>query len=792
MSKLFEKSQRVLEFDKIIYELEELAVSKPGKELVRNTKISLDINEIKKRQAETSEAVNLMIKKGEPPLFGIYPMKDNMQRVAIGGSLSPLQLLNVSDFLRVSRYLKNYMSVEDDLSVNFPVITALIENLSTFRNIEDKINEAIISEDEISDNASSKLASIRRQIQRKKDSVRDKLNQIVTSDKDKTLLQDSIVTIREGRYVVPVKQSNKSKVKGLVHDVSSSGQTVYIEPMEVVNLNNELRELAAEEREEIERILLELSTLVREVSYEILANETILTEIDFIFAKGRLSLNQNANSPVLNNKGYTNLKEARHPLLNQDKIVPIDIYIGDDFTSLIITGPNTGGKTVTLKTIGLLTLMAQYGLHIPAKESSEIGIVKNVFADIGDEQSIEQSLSTFSSHMINIVEILKEATRDSLVLFDELGAGTDPTEGAALARSIMDYMLERNIRTISTTHYNQLKIYALTVDGVKNASMEFNVDTLSPTYKLLIGVPGKSNAFEISKRLGLSDEIIDYARDLISEDNIEFENVLKSIEEDRTSIEKHKDEARRHEIELEKKNRELEIEIEKVRSQKDKIINDAKIEAKKILSSTKEDINLILDEIHSIKEEINTEQARRLQQAQDVLRDDIRKVAVGNKKIKIEKVKNPVKTVKVGDSVRVSSLDAEGTVLELPDSQGNVLVQIGMMKMKLPKASLLMSERVEEKSKQRTKKIIERKAKNITTEIDVRGMNFDDAKIEVDKYLDDAYLSGLKSVRIIHGKGSGVLRQKLKEDLRHNKHVKSTKDAPYNEGGTGVSIVELR
>ncbi|MBP2025908.1 endonuclease MutS2 [Peptoniphilus stercorisuis] len=792
MSKLFEKSQRVLEFDKIIYELEELAISKPGKELVKNTEISLDLEEIKKRQNETSEAVNLIIKKGEPPLFGIYPMKDYMQRVAIGGSLSPLALLNVSDFLRVSRYLKNYMNAEDDLSVNFPVITGLIENLSSFRNIEDKINEAIISEDEISDNASTKLASIRRQIQRKKDSVRDKLNQIVASDKDKTLLQDSIVTIREGRYVVPVKQSNKSKVKGLVHDVSSSGQTVYIEPMAVVNLNNELRELAAEEREEIERILLELSALVSEVSYEILANETILTEVDFIFAKGRLSLKQNANSPSLNNKGYTNLKEARHPLLNQDNIVPIDIYIGDDFTSLIITGPNTGGKTVTLKTIGLLTLMTQYGLHIPAKESSEIGIVKNVFADIGDEQSIEQSLSTFSSHMVNIVEILKEATSDSLVLFDELGAGTDPTEGAALARSIMDYMLERNIRTISTTHYNQLKIYALTVDGVRNASMEFNVDTLSPTYKLLIGVPGKSNAFEISKRLGLSDEIIDYARDLISEDNIEFENVLKSIEEDRTKIEKHRDEARRHELDLEKKNRELEKEIEKVKSQKDKIINDAKIEAKRILNATKDDINLVLDEIHSIKEEVNTEQARRLQQAQDVLRDDLKKVAVGNKKIKIEKVKNPVKNIKIGDSVRVSSLDAEGTVLELPDSQGNVLVQIGMMKMKLPKASLVMSEKVEEKSKQRTKKIIERKAKNITTEIDVRGMNFDDAKIEVDKYLDDAYLSGLKSVRIIHGKGSGVLRQKLKEDLRYNKHVKSTKDAPYNEGGTGVSIVELR
>lgn len=790
MSDLFKKSQRVLEFNKIINQLEDLAVSEMTKELIKDTEISLDINEIKKRQNETSEAVNLIIKKGEPPLFGIYEMTEYMKRASIGGSLSAGALLRVSDFLRVSRYFKNYIKSENDLSVDFPIITDLINSLNTFKNIEDKINNAIISEDEISDNASTKLYSIRKNIQRKKESVRDKLNSIVATEKD--LLQDSIVTIREGRYVVPVKQGNKSKVKGLVHDVSSSGQTVYIEPMAVVNLNNELRELAAEEREEIEKILLELSEMVSEVSYEISSNQIVLRELDFIFAKGRLSLKQDANSPRLNNKGYTNLKEARHPLLDQSKIVPIDIYLGDEFTSLIITGPNTGGKTVTLKTIGLLTLMAQYGLHIPAKESSEIGIVKNVFADIGDEQSIEQSLSTFSSHMVNIVEILKEADKDSLVLFDELGAGTDPTEGAALARSIMDHMLNNNIRTVATTHYNQLKIYALTVEGVRNASMEFNVDTLSPTYRLLIGVPGKSNAFEISKRLGLSDEIIDYARELISEDNIDFENVLKSIEEDRTKIEEHKDEAEKYRRELEEKNRELEKEIERVKSQKDKVIKDAKLEAKRILNNAKEDVNLVLDEMHSLKDELSTNQARRLQQAQDVLREDLREVSIANEKVKIESVKNPVKNLKVGDSVRVSSLNAEGTVMELPDSQGNVLVQVGMMKMKLPKQTLIKSEVVQEKSRQKTKKIIERKSKNIKHEIDVRGMNFDDAKIEVDKYIDDAYLSGLKTARIIHGKGSGVLRSKLKEDLRHNRHVKSTKDAPYNEGGMGVTIVELR
>lgn len=790
MDKLFEKSKRVLELDKIINRLQSHAVSEMAKEHIKNMEISLDIDEIEKMQKETSESVNLIVKKGEPPLFGIRSMDDYMKRVSIGGSLSPGGLLNVSDFLRVSRYLKRYISSEEDYMVNFPTISSLIENLSVYKNIEDKINEAIISEEEISDNASTKLATIRRNIQKKKESVRGKLNQIVSSDKD--LLQDSIVTIREGRYVVPVKQENKSRVKGLVHDVSSSGQTVYIEPIAVVNLNNELRELAAEEREEIERILLELSGMVSEIAYEISANEMILKEIDFIFAKGKLSLEQEANSPKLNNKGYTNLKEARHPLLNKDNIVPINVYIGDSFTSLIITGPNTGGKTVTLKTLGLLTLMAQLGLHIPAKESSEIGIVKNVFADIGDEQSIEQSLSTFSSHMVNIVEILKYADKDSLVLFDELGAGTDPTEGAALARSIMDYMLEREIRTVSTTHYNQLKVYALTVEGVQNASMEFNVDTLSPTYKLLIGVPGKSNAFEISKRLGMSDDIIQYARELISEDNIEFENVLKSIEEDRTRIEANKDETEKYKRDLETKNRELEKEIEKVKSQKDKVIRDAKNEAKRILNLAKDDVSLVLDEIHQLKDELSTEQARRLQQAQDVLRENLDDVTFSNDQIRIEKAKNPVKKLKVGDSVRVSSLNAEGTVIELEDSSNNVLVQVGMMKMKLPKESLVKSTASEEKIKRKTKTIIERKAKSITSEIDVRGMVFDDAKIEVDKYIDDAYLSGLKSVRIIHGKGSGVLRIKLKEDLRYNPHVKSTKDAAYNEGGSGVSIVELK
>ncbi|WP_036729147.1 endonuclease MutS2 [Peptoniphilus mikwangii] len=791
MGNLFEKSKRILEFDKVIEKLKNIIVSDIAREMASETDISTDINEINRRLDETSEAVNLIVKKGEPPLFGISAMKDYMRRVSIGGSLSAATLLSVSDFLRVSRYLKNYFNI-DSKDGNYPILQGLGEGLSSFKNIEDAINNAIISENEISDAASSKLASIRRQIVKKKDAIRDKLNSIVTSESDKKYLQDSIITIREGRYVVPVKQENKSKVKGLIHDMSSSGQTVYIEPMAVVNYNNELKTLISEEREEIERILQELSNMVAGVSYEIAANEDILKEIDFIFAKGKLSLDQNASRPMLNDRGYINLKAARHPLLNVKKIVPIYIYLGDEFTSLIITGPNTGGKTVTLKTLGLLTLMSQYGLHIPAQENSEIGIFDEVLADIGDEQSIEQSLSTFSSHMVNIVEILERATEKSLVLFDELGAGTDPTEGAALARAIMDYMLKKNIRTVSTTHYNQLKIYALTVDGVANASMEFNVDTLSPTYKLLIGVPGKSNAFEISKRLGLSDEIIDEARELISEDNIEFEEVLRSIEEDRSKIEEHKQKAEIEQRKLEEHNKKLERELEKIRNSREKVISDAKDEARNLLSRTKENIELVLDEIYSIKEELSVEQARKLQQAQDVLRDNLRDVANNVKKVKIEKVKNPVKDLKIGDSIRSISLSADGVVLELPDADGNVLVQMGMMKMKLPKNTLVYSNENDTVQKTKTKKIIDRKSKLIKSEIDVRGENFDEAKIIVEKYIDDAYLSGLKTIRIIHGKGSGVLREKLRAYLKKNKYVKSATDSAYNEGGMGVTIVELK
>ena len=786
MKELIEKSKRVLEFNKIIEILKTYTVSNITKEYIDSLSLMEDIKLIKGKINETTAAVSLIVKKGTPPLFGIHDMKSKIHHLKIGGYLNPKSLLEVSDNLRAARYLKNYLNEDVD------VVSNLGNLLFTNKSLEDSINSKIISEEEISDSASVKLSSIRRQIIRKKESIREKLNSVISHEEDRKYLQDSIVTIREGRYVVPVKQGSKSKIKGLVHDVSSSGATVYIEPMAVVNLNNELKTLYGEEREEIEKILKEISQEVYECGEELITNQEILKELDFIFSKGKFSIDINGNPPIVNDDLYVNLIKARHPLIDKDKVVPIDIELGKDFTSLIITGPNTGGKTVTLKTLGLIVLMTKFGLHIPAEENSTVGIFTKVLADIGDEQSIEQSLSTFSSHMVNIVGILKEVDKNSLVLFDELGAGTDPTEGAALARSIMDYMLKKKIRVISTTHYNQLKIYALTTKKVANASMEFNIDTLSPTYKLLIGVPGKSNAFEISRRLGLSIDIINFAKNFIDDDNLEFEKVLKSIEEDRTKIEKHRDEIKTQEDILKSQNEKLKKEIEKLKKSKDKVIEDAKAEARKIINKARSDMELVLEEVKSIREELTKEQARRLQEAEDLLRESTRSTLRDSGEITIKKVKNYAKKLKIGDSVRVSSLNTDGIVLELPDKDDNVLVQVGVMKMKLPKKSLSLNETYNETINKNTRKIIEAKSRNINTEIDVRGQNFDDARIILDKYIDDAYLSGLKQVRIIHGKGTMVLREKIRNYLRYNKHVKSYEDSAYNEGGMGSTIVKFK
>lgn len=600
--------------------------------------------------------------------------------------------------------------------------------------------------------------------------------------------------MREGRYVVPVKSENRNNIKGLVHDMSGSGATLFIEPIAVVELNNELRELELKEREEIERILKLLSAMVAEEAEGISNNQYLLQELDFIFAKGKLALDMNATKPILNDEGYINIKKARHPLLNVKDIVAIDIYLGKDFNSLVITGPNTGGKTVSLKTVGLLVLMGQSGLHIPADFNSEIGVFKQVFADIGDEQSIEQSLSTFSSHMVNIVDILSKVESDSLVLFDELGAGTDPTEGAALAMSILDYLLGIGANTIATTHYSQLKLYALTTEGVVNASVEFDVKTLSPTYKLLIGVPGKSNAFEISQRLGLGKGIIDYAKGLISEENIEFEDVLESMEKDRIAINENKEEAARYREQVKDLKKELSTEKDRIKEMKDKIIQDAREEARDILRKAKTESDSIIGELKDVSIEIEKEKLKKIQEAQEKLKYKL-KNAEGEiaQKVLNVKSKKPPKDLKVGETVEVLTLNQTGTVLAKPDDSGNVKIQVGIMKISSHISSLRRAKsREKENLGKSTKKIMSSKAKNIRAEIDLRGHNQEEAFMELDKYLDDAYIAGLKQVQVIHGKGTGVLRQGVKDYLKSNRHVRTSRLGTLSEGGDGVTVVEIK
>lgn len=787
------KNERILEINRVKEILKGYTASSLGKKAVDEMEIYHDIQVLKMKQEEVTEAANIIIKRSTPPLFGISEIVPHLKHTLLGGSLFPGALIKIGDTLRVSGRLKKFLSNDDsDRQSSYPVIENLIGALYTNRALEQEIANAIVSEDEISDSASAKLRQIRQQIKNKKSEIKSRLEKITTSQDTAKHLQDTVVTMRGDRYVVPVKSESKGKLQGIVHDMSASGQTVYIEPMAVVNLNNELRTLYIEEDREIKRILEELSAKVAEVAEELMGNEEILKELDFIFAKGQMSINMDGQAPLLNEEGYINLKQARHPLIDREKVVPIDVYLGDTFTSLIITGPNTGGKTVTLKTVGLLTLMAQMGLHIPALSGSSIAIFDKVFVDIGDEQSIEQSLSTFSSHMVNIVKIVKEATPKSLVLFDELGAGTDPTEGAALARAIMDLMLEKHIRTIATTHYNQLKVYALTTEGVQNASMEFDVETLSPTFRVSIGVPGKSNAFEISRRLGLPSEIIESAGSLINEDNIEFEEVLKAIEKDRSEMARAKEDVLREREDLKIQNERLEKKLSQMEEREEKILRKAKEEGERILRRAREESQLALSEIKDVQKYLDSENSRRLQDAQDMLREGLEKVSDRSEKIVIEEVKNHSKDIKAGDTVKIPSLNQEGIVLENVDKSGDVMVQIGIMKMKLPKKSLIKIEREEEENKNKAAKILREKSQNISTEIDLRGRNFEEAKMEVDKYLDDAYISGLKRVRIIHGKGTGVLRQKLKSYLPGLKPVKSIEEAPLSEGGSGVTYVNLK
>lgn len=786
-----EKVLKKLEFDKVVKRLAELAASIPGKEAVLELAPSPDIDEVELKLKQTNDALSCLIRAGAPPLGGIRDIRNALKRAELGGILNTKELLETADVLRASRQLKAYIKKDIDEEENS--VKKIIDRLVTNKPLEESINNSISSEDEIADNASRQLLSIRRKIRDTQAGIKEKLDGIVRSSKMQKYMQDCLVTMREDRYVIPVKSEHKNEIKGLVHDSSASGATVYIEPAAVVEANNRIRQLRIRERQEIERILGELTSGVCEILDELLSDLGLLTELDFAFAKARLSLEYRCSCPVLNTEGIINLKKARHPLLGKDSVVPIDFWTGEDFNSLVITGPNTGGKTVTLKTVGLLTIMSQSGLHIPAAEGSKINVYSNIFADIGDEQSIEQSLSTFSSHMTNIVRILHKADSGSLVLLDELGAGTDPAEGAALAMAIIECLNSRGVTNISTTHYSELKIYAVSTQGVENASCEFDIKTLKPTYRLLIGVPGKSNAFAISERLGLERTILQRAGEFLTQEEVRFEDVIASLEQERSKIECEREEAERLRCEAEELRRELEKRNTRITEQKSRIIRQAHEQAKKILADAKDESQRIIEQLVQMKEKrFEISEAERLKTELRKKEDTVDKVLTSFAAKPLANNKPP-DSVKPGDRVIIQSLGKEGTVVSTPDRNNEVAVQAGNIRVNVDLSKLSMAQNgAKEHKRVNTTGFVNDKAAFVSSRIDVRGCTVDDARILIDKFLDDASVAGLEEVTIIHGKGTGALRKGLQGFLKSNPHTVSFRKGEYGEGDSGVTIVTLK
>lgn len=786
------KTLKTLEYNKILDLLVQQASSSMAKEELRCLQPMTSVAEIKDALAETTQAQTVILKKGSAPLGQIYDISAAMTFARKGGVLTMGQLLQILYNLKIAANVTTFL--KSDLPP-LPAIDAIREVIVTCPRLAENIDRCIISEDEMADNASPALKDIRRSITRQNDAIRNRLNSIINSSDNRTYLQDAIVTVRDGRYVIPVKAEHRGRFQGIIHDQSATGATLFIEPQVIVNMNNELREMELKEKAEVERILAELSSAAAEHFHDITNNQKLLTALDIIFAKGKLSMVMGGEEPEVSEKGALVLKDARHPLIDNKKVVPINIKLGDDYETLVVTGPNTGGKTVTLKTTGLLVLMAQSGLHIPAAGTSTLPVFDHVLADIGDEQSIEQSLSTFSSHMRNIVSILEEMKGNSLILLDELGAGTDPTEGAALAISILENLKARGAYTIATTHYNELKKYALSTKGVENGSMEFNVDTLSPTYRLMIGIPGKSNAFEISRKLGLPEHLIQRASRLLERGDIEFEDVISAIEEDKKKAEAERDEAVLLNISMKKQKEELDRRQALLEEKEKKIIHQAKEEARNILKEARETANDVNRELRALnKIESLGERNRRFDKNRKRLKDAEDKFA--EKMIKRVN-QSPVKAdqLKIGDKVRVVTLDQPGEILSLPDSKGDLLVKVGMMKVSININDLMfMEEDSEMKNKQAGKygTLYKSKAQNISISINVQGENLDDAVMDVDKYLDDAYIAGLKEVTVIHGRGEGILKDGLRKLFKRHKHVASYRKGNYNEGGDGVTIVTLK
>ena len=785
-----------LEYTKIIDLLTEKADSEPGKKLCRELVPFTDLSAIRTAQRETKDALARLFRIGSTSFGSNRDLGFSIRSLEIGSSLSMSELLKLASFLDNVSRIKTYGKKERE---DFPndSLDAYFEGLTPMTQLANEINRCILSEEEMADDASPRLKSIRRSKLSTNEKIHSQLTSMVNGAY-RTFLQDAVITMRDNRYCIPVKAEYKSQVSGMVHDQSSTGSTFFIEPAAVVNLNNQLKELDLQEQEEIEVILGDLSSQAAVHTSELAADQKIMTTLDFIFAKAKLAMEQNATEPIFNTEHYIQIRKGRHPLLDKKKAVPIDVRLGKDFDLLVITGPNTGGKTVSLKTVGLFTLMGQAGLHIPALDRSELSIFSEVYADIGDEQSIEQSLSTFSSHMTRVVHILQHADADSLCLFDELGAGTDPTEGAALAIAILNYLHDRGIRTMATTHYSELKIYALSTNFVENACCEFDVETLRPTYRLLIGIPGKSNAFAISSKLGLSDEIIHAAKEQISKEDESFEDVIADLEQSRVTIEKEQQEIAEYKERIRTLQEQLQKKNEKIDQAKDKILRDANEKARAILQEAKDVADETIRDFNKAGASADIKELeKKRQKVRDKINEKNGKLALGNnqKKPANQKTVDP-KKLKKGDSVKIISMNLKGIVNTLPDARGNLFVQCGIMRMQTNINDLVpvKEETITAPALQRTNtgKLKMSKSFSVSSEINLLGCTVDEAIAKLDKYLDDAYLAHLPSVRVVHGKGTGALRSAVQSHLKRLKYVKEYRLGEYGEGDAGVTIVTFK
>ena len=791
-----QKALETLEYKKIIAQLKREMGSAASAKLADELTPLTSEKIIKEELRSTTEAVDLIVRKGPLPTGGLYDIREALLLAKKGGSLTMRQLLEVQNVLGISSEVVAFM--HDDALPELKYIGEMVDLIVEFTALEKEISRCILTEDEMADNASPKLKDIRRSIHQQNQAIKNKLSRIITSSSNKTYLQDTIVTMRDGRYVIPVKQEYRSFFPGMVHDQSKGGATLFIEPQGVVELNNKLRELEVEEQLEIARILAELSSRVAEHYREIRSNLELLIKLDFIMAKGKLSCKMHASEPKIDADGELRLISARHPLIEYKKAVPVDIRIGGDYRTLIITGPNTGGKTVSLKTAGLLVMMAQSGLHIPASHASTLPIFGEVFADIGDEQSIEQSLSTFSSHMKNIVSIIDKASYDSLVLVDELGAGTDPTEGAALAIAILERFYDSGALTMATTHYNELKKYALATSGVENAAMEFDVETLTPTYRLLIGVPGKSNAFEISKKLGLSESVIERASEHIKHGDMEFENVISSIEDDKRKAAADRLDAESMRAEIEERLKKLEEKEKAISEKRADIIAEAKREARELLRETKSAVKDVQKDLRRLQKSgahtnLNTgaleKSRRKINEAEDLVSEKVVK-QVNSEPVSAD-------TLKIGDRVKLLTIGQNGTILSLPDEKGNLMINIGALKVKARLQDLMLinegkDRKPQAKSSSKYGSLLRSKSSSVSASINVRGKNLEDALADVEKYLDDVYMAGLDMVSIIHGRGGGILKDGIRQMLKRKKYVDSYGAASYNDGGDGVTLVRMK